>query len=63
MTRPVDDSTLSRQAWQTERSEVLSSSDGPARVPSVIRTEASFAWRMKSRLELSFLPCNRKSPV
>jgi hypothetical protein len=43
MTKPDEDSTLSLQALQTDCSEVFSSSEGPARVPSVISTEASLA--------------------
>ena len=55
MTRPDEDSTLSLQASQTDRSEVFSSSEGPARVPSVIRTEASLALLTNSRVDISVL--------
>jgi hypothetical protein len=63
MTRLEEDSMLSIQASHTVISEVFSSSKGPDLVPFVIRTEASLASRMNSRVDSSFLPCSRKSPV
>lgn len=56
MTRPEEDSTLPLQALHTDFSEVFSSSEGPARVPSVIRTEASLALLTNSRVASLCLP-------
>ena len=51
------------QASETDCSVVSSLSVGPARVPSVISTEASLALLTKLRVVSPFLPCSLKSPV